>query len=288
MKLVSLLPLLFSMLILGACSGLPEKESARSGRLVVAADRQLSELTSMQAEFFSRYYTDARVSLSSSESAKTLAALLEGKAGAALIDGELLAREDSLFATFKRPLLSEPVARDGIVFIVNRGYSSKKLSLGELGALFSDSPKGVTPLVSADNYRMLGVFASRAAIRRSDLRVSACKSDLELLERVASDKRFVGLMFRSSFEASRIAGGAGEAVRLLPLAARSGDVAFFPSRQAIFDGSYPLVTTVSYVYYPGDALAAGFGAWLGSRGQKLFESSQLVPVRQMERTVNIK
>ncbi len=287
-KLSSLLTLLFLLAFLGACSGLPEKETARSGSLVLSADRQLAELASAHAELFSRYYADARVKVSSSGSAKTLAALLDGKAGAALVDGELLAPEDSLFATLKRPLRLESVARDAIVCVVNREYSSKKLSLVELAALFSDSAKGVTPLVSADDYRLLGVFASRLSLKRSDLGVWRCNSDSELLGRVASDKRAVGLMFRSSFEAARAAGKAGEAVRIIPLSVRAGEKAFLPRREAIFEGSYPLVTTVSYVYYPGDALAAGFGAWLTSRGQKLFESSELVPVRQIERTITIK
>ena len=62
-------------------------------------------------------------------------------------------------------------------------------------------------------------------------------------------------------------------------------MALFPTQQTMFDGSYPLVTTVYYVYFSGDALAAGFGSWLGSGGQKAFERSSLAPFKLVERTI---
>ena len=49
-----------------------------------------------------------------------------------------------------------------------------------------------------------------------------------------------------------------------------------------------LAATVYYVYYQGDALAAGFGSWLGSAGQKAFERSSLAPYRLVERTIILK
>ena len=160
-KVINALMLLLSMLFLMNCSERKGRDSARSGVMTLAVDRQLGDIASSQLETFTRYYPDAIIKLQLSGSDKTIKHLLDHNARAALISGEPEAVEDSLFATMHRPFRREPVARDAIVCIVNRLNPLSKLSMKELKSLFSGKENnGVTPLVTADDYRLQSVFAA--------------------------------------------------------------------------------------------------------------------------------
>jgi phosphate transport system substrate-binding protein len=293
-KVIGGLLFLLPALLLVNCTQRPVGETAKSGRMTIAVDKPLEEITGSQAETFSRYYPDARITIIPVTSRKSLKYLLDGKVNAALISGETEAGEDSLFAKLKRPLRREPVARDAIVCIVNRRNPSIMLSIKELAALFSERENdGVTPLVTTDDFRILSLLAATTGKKRTELHPWACSSDAALIERVSADKRAVGLLFRSSFDRAltvALKQGKRESnIRIVPLAKESTVAeAFLPTQQNIFEGRYPLVATVYYVYYPGEALAAGFGSWLGSSGQKAFERSSLAPFRLVERTIILK
>ena len=288
-----LLFLFFAFLLLN-CTQRPDGETAKSGSMTLAVDQQLEEIAGIQSETFSRYYPEARITLMPATPAKSLKHLLEGKVKAALISGEPEAVEDSLFAQLKRPIRREPVARDAIVCIVNRKNPAIKLSIKELGALFSTrGEKGATPLVTTDDFRLLSLLAAKTGKKRTELHPWASSSDAELIERVSTDNQALGLLFRSSLDrALTMALKQGKRyndIRTVPVAKESaGSEAYLPTQQNIYEGRYPLVATVYYVYYPGDALAAGFGSWLGSGGQKAFEQSSLAPFRLVERTIILK
>jgi phosphate transport system substrate-binding protein len=262
--------------------------------MILALDRQFEEIAGIQAEMFSRYYPDAKITLVPVASTKSLKYLLDGKVRAVLISGKPEAGEDSLFVQQKKAIRCEAVARDAIVCIVNRENPVNTLSVRELGALFSgEGKRGAIPLVTADDFRLISLLATKTGKKRAELRPWACNSDVELLARVSSDKQAVGLLFNLSLDrALKLAVKEGKSrneIRILPIAKESSAApACLPTQQNIFEGRYPLVTNVYYVYYPGDALAAGFGSWLGSSGQKAFERSALAPFRLVERTIILK
>jgi phosphate transport system substrate-binding protein len=280
---------LLLMLMLADCTHSSDDESARSGTLTVIVDHQLEGAAAMQKELFSRYYPDARISLMPVVSAKSIMYLLERKAGAALINGGLQGSEDSLVSSLKLPLRREAVGHDAIVCIVNKSNPIRSLSLDELTMLYTGQQKAAVPLVTRDDYRLLTIFADKTGKKRGDLHAWASGSDVELISRVASDKNAVGLLFRSSLKTAQNSLLEQDQVKIVALGKGSAhESSCLPTPQNIFDGSYPLATTVYYVYYSGNALAAGFGSWLGSNGQKGFERSSLVPVRLLERTIILK
>jgi phosphate transport system substrate-binding protein len=295
LKIMRGLLILFPALLLLNCTQRQDAETARSGKMILALDRQFEEVAASQAEMFSRYYPGAKITLKPVASGKSLKHLLDGKVRAALISGEPEAGEDSLFAQLKQPVRREPVAREALVCIVNSHNPVLMLSVIELGALFSaKGEKSSTPLVTADDFRLFSHLAATTKKKREELHPWACSSDIELIERVAADDRAIGVLFLSSFDAAIKKAHQPEKIydriRILPLAKGDGSSpACLPTQQNIFDGRYPLVTTVYYVYYPGDALAAGFGSWLGgSEGQKVFERSSLAPYRLVNRTIILK
>jgi phosphate transport system substrate-binding protein len=272
------------------CAQHPAGETARSGNITVAVDRQFEEISGNQAEMFSRYYPEARITVVPVAPAKSLQNLFDGRVKAALISGEPERGEDSLFAQLKRPVRREPVARDAIVCIVNNRNSAVMFSIRDLGALFSEQGKrGVIPLVTAGDVRLLSILAAKVGKTRDELHPWACNSDTELIKRVSRDNHAVGLLFYSALNTAIKQGTLADSVRIVALAKEGTDVpAYLPTQQNIFEGRYPLATLVYYVYYPGDILAAGFGSWLGSSGQKVFERSSLAPYRLVERTIILK
>jgi phosphate transport system substrate-binding protein len=288
-KVTNALFLLFSLFLLTDCSQEKAGETARSGKMTMAVDRQLGDAAGNQIKMFTAYYPDTKITLLGSGSGKTVKHLLDRSARAALISGDPDAVEDSLFATMPQRLRREPVARDAIVCIVNRTSPISKLSLKELGALFSGKESsGVTALVTADDYRLLSMFAAATGIGKKEITARGCISEGELIKRVSSDRNAIGLLFRSSLDGVLNDRVGENEIRIIHIAKEEGSTPYPPTQQNIFEGLYPLVTTVYYVYYAGDALAAGFGSWLSTSGQKTFEKSSLAPYRAFQRTIILK
>ncbi len=284
-SLVTLLPLLF----LWSCTDRPTAETARSGQMTLALDRSLEEVAARERDQFTAYYPDARITLLPDASQKTLRHLLDHTARAALIGAAPDASEDSLFMKLNPPLRREPVARDAIICIVSRQSPLKALSVKQLEALLTRKGAGLPPFVREDDYRLRSFFATRRHQKRGEVRALGCRTEGEVIRRVAARREGIGLLFLSAFDAAKKSGSLQDSVRILPLSPEgAGGEPLLPSRQNIFDGSYPLVSIVYYVYYSGDALPAGFGSWFAGSGQKAIEQSSLTPWKMIERTILLK
>ncbi len=293
-NIIKALSLLFLCFFLVNCTRQQDEETARSGRMALAVDRQLSVIAESQAELFNRYYPKAHITVMPVSSNKTLKLLLDRSVRAALIDGETDPAEDVFFAQQKHQLRREPIAHDALVCVVHSNNPLRTISVEELGELFFTSGKtGVTPLIEND-YRLRSLLVAKTGKKVSDLRAWTCGGNKELIMRVSADKKAFALLFRSSLDKTLsdlalYSKNEQQNTKILPLSRASSDVpACLPTQQNMFEGTYPLVTTLYYVYYPGDALAAGFGAWLGSSGQKAFERSSFAPYRLVEKTIILK
>jgi phosphate transport system substrate-binding protein len=275
------------ILLLLSCTKRHVEQTARSGQMILAVDKQLADIAGSQLKMFKGYYPDAHISVIPVSSKESMKLLLDHRVRAALIGGALEPAEELLFATEKSPLRREPVARDALVCIVNSRNPLRSISLDELKNIFNGrGERGMQAFVTADDFRLQSLFASIMGIKTGNLRAWGCSSDSAMVMRISADNSAVGLLFQSSPEMRRLSENAISNVRILPLSKESKSaLGLFPIQQNIYDGSYPLVTTVYYVYYSNDPLATGFGAWLGSAGQKAFERSFLAPFKLVERTI---
>ena len=277
------------LLLFSGCRKQEETDTARSGRMVISVDRQLQEIAGIEADMFSRYYADAHLEIAPSAPAGTLGRLLDKSARAALISGDFDAAEDSLFLGMKKQLRKEPVAFDAIICITGAHNGRAHLSVKDIGDLFYGNSKGVQAFVLKDDYRLISVFSARTGRKKTGMRAWSCSSIDDLLQRVSSSDNSYALLFRSSLESAREAGSDTKNVKILPVSENVADaVPILPERDAVFENRYPLVATVYYVYYPGDALATGFGSWISSSGQKAMERSSYVPYRLTQRTIILK
>lgn len=279
----------FFLFIFSGCGEQQERESALSGKLTVAVDRQLDEIAEMEAGMFRRYYPGVGIEVNPAPPVKTLEHLLDRSARAAIICGDLDAAEDSLFHSMKKQMRREPVALDAIICITGSKNLVAGLSVKELEELFSGRKKGAETLILIDDYRLLSQFSLMTGTKKSDIHAWSCGNIDEMLTRVSSSRNVYALLFGSSLEAARKSGKEMKNVKILPVSKNEpGSTLCLPERDAVFENRYPLVTTVYYVYYPGDALAAGFGSWISSSGQKAFERSTYVPFRLTQRTIILK
>lgn len=263
-----------------------------SGTLAVAVDRSLVPVAGIQAKAFSEQYPKAVIKLSP-ESSRPVLRLLERRVEAALIEGALSAREDSLLATLKRPLKRQPVARNALVFVVNRANPVRSVSVSGLKAVFEGrvnnwqslggSPGKIVACLDGSNLRARALLSELLAVTPDSLTASAEADMPRLLDRLRKDRNAAAIMTLPAYAAALRSGYAGS-IRAVPVSANGGEPVE-ASPETLYTGEYPLSTDIFYLYDPYNPLATGFGAWLGKEGQKLFERGDMAPYEQLVRTI---
>lgn len=286
--------ILLIMTVLGCVSetGTKQQPSATAGKLRMGVDASLAGAALGQASVFSAHYPDASVDIVPEVSGKTLLSLLKHENGAAMINGPLTAEEDSLLQHAEFRGRKEPVARDAVICIVNSKSPLDSMMPARLAAMLSGKARtqpDAVPWTSRNDYRLLATLRSLLGTPKMALHAMQCASDSLLALRVASDPSAAGLLYLSSYNSLSLPDAVRGQLRIVPVSSgRPGSRAVPPSEYHLFEGSYPLRTTVYYLYLPANPLAAGFGSWLSKEGQKAFERNYLAPVRQLPRTIILK
>lgn len=264
------------------------------GAASVAVDLTLMPAIELQKNIFTEHYPDAKVSLVPEPSGRTLLRLLDRVTGGAVIEGALTADEQQIIRSTHRPVRREPIAKDALVFIVNRSNPLRSISIPQLKGIFSGkvaewSGVGggqgrIITCVDGGDYRAQATLSTALYGRVSRLSAWAAADQAALIGRVASDVSAAAVVTLPAYARILRSPDAGK-IKALPLALRDGDEPVAPSPATLYSGDYPLVTLVCYVYDPNDPTARGFGAWLSKEGQKYFERGDLAPYRQVVRTI---
>ncbi|AAM72339.1 MAG TPA: phosphate-binding protein [Chlorobaculum sp.] len=267
-----------------------------SGTLAVAVDQSLTAVAGIQAAAFSDQYPNAAIKLSQ-ESSRPVLRLLEKKVDAALIEGALSAREDSLLSTLKHPVRRQPVARNALVFVVNCANPVYSVSIANLKAIFSGrltdwkslggSRGTIVACLDGSNLRARTLLSEMLFGKTEALSASAEPDLPTLLDRVSKDRYAAAIMTLPEYAAS-LRSGYGSSIKAVPVSADAGGKPVAASPETIYTGEYPLSTDIFYLYDPYNPLATGFGAWLAKEGQKLFERGDMAPYEQLVRTIILK
>lgn len=268
-----------------------------SGTLGVAVDQSLIAVARIQAEAFSDQYPNAAIKLSP-ESSRPVLQLLEKKVDAALIEGALSAREDSLLSTLKHPVKRQPVARNALVFVVNRANAVRTVSVADLKAIFSGritdwkslggSSGTIVACLDGSNLRARTLLSEMLFGKTEALSASAEPDLPRLLDRIRNDRYAVAIMTLPEYAAALRSGGYAGSIKAVPVSADAGGKPVAASSETLYTGEYPLSTDIFYLYDPYNPLATGFGAWLAKEGQKLFERGDMAPYEQLVRTIILK
>ena len=271
--------------------------TATSGDASVAVDRSLMTVMELQLKSFSAHYPETRVSLTPEPSGRTVLRLLDREAGGAVVDGALIREEDSVVASLKRPVKREPIARNALVFIVNRSNPVKSVTVPNLREIFAGrltdwqnlggKPGTITACIDGSDFRSRAVLSSVLFGRSGKIAATATVDIGKLISRVAEDEHAAAIVTMPQYVAA-LKSGNGEKIRALPVGKETGAAPVDATPTTIYSGEYPLVSIVYYLYDPFDPTATGFGAWLSKEGQKLFERGDIAPYRQTVRTIILK
>lgn len=288
------------------CSHSPEKRPAEAvgvktpikGSISVAVDRSLIDVARSQSADFSEHYPGADVRLIAEPSSRSMLRLLRREVSAAITDGELSKGEDSVMVSIKRPLKRQPIAKNALIFVVNRANTSASISVSQLRELFSGRVSDwksfggrsgpVTLCVDGSDFRRQAGLSELLFGHSGRLKASAVDGVDRLLERVGSDESAAAVISLPEYALALRSGGKRSSIRAVPVIAEGGLQPVTASSSTIYTGEYPLVTVVYYIYNPYDPLATGFGAWLAKEGQTLFERGDMAPYRQTVRTIILK
>jgi phosphate transport system substrate-binding protein len=271
--------------------------TATSGDASVAVDRSLMTVMELQLKSFSAHYPEARVSLSPEPSGRTVLRLLDREAGGAVVDGALIREEDSVVASLKRPVRREPIARNALVFIVNKANPVRSVTVANLRDIFSGrlndwrnlggNAGSITVCIDGSDFRSRAVLSSVLFGKSGKISATAISDIGKLVSRVAEDERAAAIVTLPEYSAA-LKSGNGDKIRALPVRKDTGATPVEATPTTVYSGDYPLVSIVYYLYDPFDPTATGFGAWLSKEGQKLFERGDIAPYRQTIRTIILK
>ncbi|NTV01386.1 MAG: phosphate-binding protein [Chlorobiaceae bacterium] len=271
--------------------------TATSGDASVAVDRSLMTVMELQLKSFSAHYPETRVSLSPEPSGRTVLRLLDREAGGAVVDGALIREEDSVVASLKRPVRREPIARNALIFIVNRANPLRSVSVGTLKEIFSGRLTDwqqlggrtghIVACIDGSDFRSRAVLSSILFGKTGHISATATRDVGELISRVAGDEQAAAIVTLPEYAAA-LRSGNGSRIKAMPVSRDAAAPPVEASPATVYSGDYPLVSIVYYLYDPFDPTATGFGAWLSKEGQKLFERGDMAPYRQTVRTIILK
>ncbi|NTU90997.1 MAG: phosphate-binding protein [Chlorobiaceae bacterium] len=275
---------------------IPSRTPTR-GAASVAVDKSLISVIELQAGTFTDHYPEAKVSLKPEPSGRTLLRLIDRVTGGAVIDGALTREEDSVITSLNRPLKRQPIARNGLVFIVNRENPIRSISVELLKGIFSGElndwsqaggkPGSIVTCVDGSDFRTQAMLSSLLFGRARRLSASASEDTGALIDRVAGDERAAAVVTMTQYGLI-LHSPQGRYIKALPLSKTGQDSPVMASPSTVYSGAYPLVSIVYYLYDPFDATATGFGAWLSKEGQKYFERGDMAPYNQTVRTIILK
>jgi phosphate transport system substrate-binding protein len=268
------------------------------GSVSVAVDRSLIDVARMQSTIFTEHYPEADVRLSAEPSGRSILRLLRREVAGAIIDGGLSKEEDSVMVSINRPLKRQPIARNALIFVVNRANPVASISVKELREIFSGrvsdwKPFGgrsgpLTICVDGSDFRLQAGLSEILFGHAGRLKGSSVDGADKLLARVGADEGAAAVVSLPDYVRALSSGVKHTAIKALPVIADSSSQPVTASPSTIYSGDYPLVTVVYYIYNPYDPLATGFGAWLAKEGQTLFERGDIAPYNQTVRTIILK
>lgn len=258
---------------------LQPEETAVSGSIEVGAPASFSDAVDLVAEGFSAYYPGAGIAVREEEGNRLVAAFAASGIQGVLLGGPL-SEEERNWLSHKRILFSEEVVgRDAAVFVVNVSHSRNVIDLQEIST--------VHPYVNMGALRFHRVFLGITTTGSNQLDAIPLENSRAVLERLLLDDTGIGIMPFSQCTKLLDEHGLQDRLRMLAVRDSEGGTVIVPSRETVFDGSYPLSYAVTYLYDRNSPLAAGFGAWLYRQGQKGFARSNLVPAREPSRIIKL-
>jgi phosphate transport system substrate-binding protein len=275
-----------SLLVLIALLYVVRPQPGVTGSVQVAGSETLRSVVSACAEAFMSLNPKADIVVKGGGSGDGVAALLHGIAEVGMVSRELSQRERDFAASKGIELTALPLARDGVVVIVNRTNQIVSLDLDQLKAVFAGRVRNwrdlggtdeeITTFIRASGSGTASLFEERVLGGEAyATTVTALPSNEAIVAQVGLRTGAIGYASLGALRASI-------SVRPLPLSADAKTAPFEPDANAVRSGRYPLSRTLFLVvpHRTTGAARAFVDFCAGDRSRELIRKAGYVGLAQ--------
>ena len=297
---------LVSCVLLISCSDYYKNDykdnSPTSGKLKIYYDEGLELQVQNQIYTFEAHYPNAHLEAISCSDNEAVQALYNDSCELIVISRPLTETEKKAFESKNFNIIPSPVAKSGVALITNIDTKLNQLSFEQVADLLTnpfvcvDSMSNQSKLnVVFDKSNSSVMHYLRDSVIKGKTFSSSCsvlKSTLESINFVANTKNavaFIDFAWLSDVDDS-ITKANSQKVKFIPISKRNSNEFEFPSQSSFKLNTYPFTRTIYVIKKTGEfTLAKGFETFVASaQGQNTFLKQGLLPVKQQERSIEVK
>jgi phosphate transport system substrate-binding protein len=275
--------------------------SPTSGKLKIYFNEGLEPHITNQAYTFTSIYYHAEVECKVACEGEIVTALLNDSCKAIVMNRLLGENEKKAFEKKQLSPKYSALAKTGVALIISTKTAIKKLTVEEVKQLLSGelTIKDTTGKMISLSAILDSKCSSSSYYLRDSLlggkafgpKCFAVEHTKDLLDKIAEGSNQIGFLdfaWLSDLDDSLYKAYEGK-LKFLAVG-RTDTIAFAPNQSSFKTGQYPFTRTIWLLRRSDDfSLAKGFESFMaGPKGQILFLKQGLLPVRQQERSVEIK
>lgn len=276
--------------------------SPTSGKLKVVYDEGLELHVKNQVYTFEALYTNAHIETFKVTENEAVQALYNDSCEAIVISRPLNEKETKAFASRNYTLNPTAVAKSGVALITNVNTPLNYLTYQQVVDLLNkefiakDSLNNEAKInVLFDKNNSSVMYYLKDSVLKGKGFSSNCSvltSALESINFVANNKNtiaFIDFAWLSDVDDSIVKANL-EKIKFLAVSKTSSNAYEFPSQSSFKLNTYPFTRTIYVIKKTGEfSLAKGFETFMaGPKGQTIFLKQGLLPVRQQERSIEVK
>lgn len=297
----SILSFLFFSFFLFSC-GLNEdnrkKDTPTSGKVNLFFDEGLTLHINNQIFTFKSTYTNADITLRSSNERECIEALYNDSSKVVAISRPLTEKEMEQFKSKNIIPQTSTVAGDAIAFVVSKDFADSTISISELTELLkgNDSTfiKGQHINIVFDNPNSGSTRQLKDSLIPTQGFGKNCKAlnnTPELIKAISSNSLAIGVCDYAwlSDKDDNTTKEFLKTVKILAVSKKNNETAYMPDQSNIATKDYPLCRTICIIRRSAEfSLGKGIETFIaGEKGQLMFLKQGLPPNRQEERLIEV-
>lgn len=275
-----------------------KKDSPTSGKVNLFFDEGLTLHINNQIYTFKSTYTNADITLRSSNERECIEALYNDSSKVIAISRLLTEKEMQQFKSKNIIPQTSTVAGDAIAFVVSKNFADSTISIPELIELLkgNDSTfiKGQHINIVFDNPNSGSTRQLKDSLIPKDMFGLNCKAlnnTPELMKAISSNSLAIGVCDFAwlSDKDDNTTKEFLKTVKILAVSKKNNETAYMPDQSNIATKDYPICRTICIIRRSAEfSLGKGIETFIaGEKGQLMFLKQGLPPNRQEERLIEV-
>ena len=271
------------------------EDSPTSGNLKVFCDKGLEQQMKYQAYTFEKTYPGATINMQYVNEAEAIQGLFDDSCRTIVINRNLNKTEEERFKAANIFITSMFVGKSAVALIVNPEAVDTTITSEALTALLAGdtSQTSFKSVIFESEKTGTALYCKDSLLQGKTLGKNcyAAKNISDLVTKVKENKTAVGVLdyIWISDQDDSLAKAIYPQIKLLGVAAKGNNIAYYPDQSNIQTDDYPLTRRIYMIRRGADfSLAAGFITFVsGPDGQVMMLKSGLAPWRQPERIISV-